>query len=83
MKRQLVKKITTKIISNGVNESVFTIIHNTELETYIIENFYMYNLHHHLGILMACIISLIVYNIINNVVAIIILLAIFSLTQIL
>lgn len=77
-----VKKITTKILHNGINECVFTILHNTPLAPYKTENYYTYNFYHYLGIIIACGISLIVYNLANNVISITILLAAFSLTQI-
>ena len=77
-----VKKITAKILHNGTNESVFTILHNTPLEPYKTENYYTYNFYHHIGIIIACGISLLVYNLANNIISIAILLAAFSLTQI-
>lgn len=77
-----VKKITTEILKNGLHECVLTIVHNTPLEPYTIENFYTYTFYKHSGVLIACIISIIVYNISNNVITITILLALFSSTQI-
>lgn len=77
-----VKKITTEILKNGLQECVFTIVQNTPLEPYSLENFYTYNFYRHGGVLIACIISIIVYNISNNIITITILLALFSITQI-
>lgn len=77
-----VKKITSKILHNGTNECVFTILHNTPLEPYKTENYYTYNFYHQVGIIIACGISLLVYNLANNTISISILLAAFSLTQI-
>lgn len=77
-----VKMIALKIIKNGLNQTLFSAVHNTVLEPYKAENYYTYNLYNYIGKLTACIVSLIVYNIMHNVVAIAILLAGFSLTQI-
>jgi len=77
-----VKKITTEILKNGLHECVLTIIQDTHLEPYSLENFYTYNFYRHGGVLIACIISIIVYNISNNIITITILLALFSSTQI-
>ncbi len=77
-----IKKITSKIISNGINSTVFSIVHNTELEQCKIENFCVYNFYHHIGTVIACLIGLFVYNIMNNTLSITILLAVFSSSQI-
>lgn len=77
-----IKKITSKIISNGTNSTIFSIVHNTELEQCKIENFYVYNFYHHIGTVIACLIGLVIYNVINSIISITILLAILSLAQV-
>ena len=78
-----VKGIVNKILSNGINETVFSLIHNTELDPYKTEHFLVYNLiYTHGANIFACVVSLIVYNLMNNALCITILLAIFSLMQI-
>ncbi|MBQ4558141.1 MAG: hypothetical protein IJA61_02050 [Clostridia bacterium] len=77
-----IRKITIKILQNGVNESILTMLNGTSLQTYKIENFYTYNFFNHFAILISSMISFIIYNLINNSTAITFILILFSFIQI-
>lgn len=77
-----VKMITSQLLQNGTNETVLSILHNTDFKFYAIENFVTYNFYNLAGNFIGCILCLVFYNLFNNVLALTILLALVSLTQI-
>lgn len=76
------RTIFDKILTNDTVSSVFSMHHNTAIGEYQLEHFYIYNFYHHAAIILSGILGLIVYNLMNNIISISILLAVFSMMQI-
>ncbi|MBP3619987.1 MAG: hypothetical protein J6J24_04955 [Clostridia bacterium] len=76
-----VKHWTTKIITNEATSGVFLLLDHTHLKKYTVEHYYIINTFSNGSLVIACILSLLIYNFLHNVISISIFLALASFCQ--
>ena len=77
-----VKKISFEILRNGIFENLFNLAKGTSVEQYKIEQHLMFSGYNRLFVIAAYLVAFMVYNFVKSDIAISVLLAVLSLTQI-